>query len=197
MSRGKRERSSSMNVSKQAREALGITLKRFASLIGRSPSIVWRREGDPKVSLTPTAATLCNTIIEAVIATIPAEEIIDAMEAVPEDERSEQAANNALVVLCINRGKLKVVNRAMGAEVEPPPPLEDSEEEEEATMAQRLRVMTNMMRDFESLGKKFSGPEGEYYRGAAADMARALYQAEQGIRAVKDRRQVPGDEEPE
>lgn len=186
------EKASGMNVSKQARKALGVTLKRFAALIGRSPSIVWRREGDDKVSITPTAATLCNLIIEAVISGLDPKDVESAMDSVPEGERSEQAATNALFILCAANGRIGVVEKATGTKVKVTEP--QMETEEEAPMTQRLRVMTNMIKDFEELGRKFPGPKGEYYRSAAADMARARYQAEQGIRAEEEEEQAKGGE---
>lgn len=90
-----------------AREALRISQSRFAALIGRDQSLVYRREkGESGVS--ESAAALAHAILR-LSADLGSDAVLEVLESVPKEKRSETAALVALMVLAIKSRRLPVI----------------------------------------------------------------------------------------
>jgi len=104
------EESNEMKV-KSAREALGVSQTRFASFIGRNASLVNKRErGD---AVVPHHAFVQAQIVLVLVASLGADAVIETLDAVPADQRSEVMASTVLMLLAAKRRLMGLVQEAL------------------------------------------------------------------------------------
>lgn len=100
-----------------ARQAIGdgkVSQEVFGALIGRSKSIVVKREGG-SVALTGTAQALYVLLAKLGAVGGLGAEIFEALEGVPKEMRSEASAIMALLLVATAHGRLDLVAEVVGA----------------------------------------------------------------------------------
>lgn len=86
-------------LSAYAREQLGVNAAKFARLVGRSESSISKRERG-KAGLGEVAQVLVELLARVVPDVIPARNMLEALQAVPLDERSEYKALLVAMRVC-------------------------------------------------------------------------------------------------
>ena len=108
-----------VNLTYMARKALGdargkVSQKAFGELLGRTQPHIYKRESG-KLGLKGTPRSVCELILGMHHEGLT-EVALDALEGVPAEERSEDAALMALTLACVEKGYSWLVRKAMGDE---------------------------------------------------------------------------------
>lgn len=125
-----------------SREQLGVHPAEFARLVGRTPAAISKREKG-KSGLGESARLLVEIIARVVPEIVPAQTIVEALNSVAEDERTESKALLVVIRLCsASRLGREVVDEVLHMKMADTAPEEDDDEVDlEAPMKIFLRVV--------------------------------------------------------
>jgi DNA-binding transcriptional regulator YiaG len=183
-SKGKMDRE--MNDCYIARMTLGrhVSQEHFAKLQGRKKGIIYRRESGES-GITGHARNLYTFIQELGSAGFE-RDLLPALEGVAEEQRSEGAARDSLILLCIEKGRPDLFSKYLGRKVigEVLEVSNDGDKRNEASGM--LSVLNNMCESLEkSAAKEPDEDVARRLRSAAEKIAASVYQLQRVAKARK------------
>ena len=183
-----------MTICKVARKSIGgpkLTQTDFAELTGVSMGLISQREREI-LDIKGPALTLYNLIAHCGRINF-GDKVRETLEAVPKEERTEQTAVTALVLMMIREGHLETAAEALGVT---PDKIEAAASDTkegglEDVVASNVRLLKGISESLEDAAKKAPPATAARLREAASKMASVIYDVERGLKELADAMKPP------